>query len=173
MARARGSFANETGEATTKCLCLSEKWLENILSETMEYTEERDRDFMNAYRREVRRAWEETGQVDRGEVLRRAIEGGAPGFYVEFEYARRGVSARLRHRLRSRHRDYMRPKRMIWEDLADRVMSEMTGSRVPLRLGEALARVLAEGNAPRFYIEPRTARRIVSRMIMKTRLTGK
>ncbi len=136
----------------------------NILSKAMEYTQERDRDFMTAYRREMRRAWEEPGEVDARELLRRAIEGGAPAFYVEFEYARRGVSARLRRRLRSRHRDLMRPKRLIWEDLADRVEWEMRRSRVTLRLADALARVLADGGAPRFYISCRTARRIVERM---------
>lgn len=135
-----------------------------ILSKAMEYTHERDRDFMTAYRREMRRAWEEPGEVDARELLRRAIEGGAPAFYVEFEYARRGVSARLRRRLRSRHRDLMRPKRLIWEDLADRVEWEMRRSRVTLRLADALARVLADGGAPRFYISSRTARRIVEKM---------
>ena len=130
----------------------------------MEYTQERDRDFMNAYRREMRLAWAGEGPVESREVMRRAIEGGAPGVYVGFEYARRGVSARLRRRLRRRHRESMPAKRRIWEDLADRVESEMAGARGMLSLSEALARVLAEGNAPCFYIGPRTARRIVAKL---------
>ncbi len=84
----------------------------------MEYTQERDRDFMNAYRREMRLAWAGEGPVER----------------------------------------------RIWEDLADRVESEMAGARGMLSLSEALARVLAEGNAPCFYIGPRTARRIVAKL---------
>lgn len=127
----------------------------------MEYTQERDRDFVNAYRRELRRAWERGEQLEAAEVLRRAIEGGAPGFYIGFDYARRGVSDRLRRRLRSRHREWMPVKRVLWEDLAERVEAEMVGGRGRLRMSEALARVLAEGNAPRFYMGPRTARRIL------------
>ncbi len=130
----------------------------------MEYTQERDRDFVNAYRRELRRAWERGEEVEAGEVLRRAIEGGAPGFYIGFDYARRGVSDRLRRRLRSRHRDWMGVKRSLWEDLAERVEAELVSAHGRLRMSEALARVLAEGNAPRFYIGPRTARRILLRM---------
>ena len=138
----------------------------------MEYTQERDRDFVNAYRRELRRAWERGEQLEATEVVRRAIEGGAPGFYIGFDYARRGVSDRLRRRLRSRHREWMPVKRALWEDLAERVEAEMVSGRGRLRMSEALARVLAEGNAPRFYMGPRTARRILLRMNGKN-LNGK
>ena len=128
----------------------------------MEYTKDRDRDFLKAYRREMRRAWARKETIESQELIRRAIEGGAPGFYVGFECARRRVSARLRRRLRNRHREQIRSKRMLWDDLTDRVESELSGvGRRRLKLPEALARVLAKGNAPQFYIEPRTARRIL------------
>lgn len=130
----------------------------------MEYTQERDRDFMNAYRRELRRALSRGEQVESGEVVRRAIEGGAPGFYIGFDYARRGVASRLRRRLRSRHRDMMAPRHMLWDELTERVERELTGGHGRLRLPEALARVLAAGDAPRFYISDRTARRILGKI---------
>ena len=139
-----------------------------ILSGTMEYTQERDRDFVSAYRRELRQAWERGEHLETAEMIRRAIDGGAPGFYVGFDYARRGVSDRLRRRLRSRHRNWTGVKRGIWDDLAERVEVEIMSSHARLRLPEALARVLAEGNAPRFYMSERTARRILQKMNGKT-----
>lgn len=129
----------------------------------MEYTQIRDNDFLKAYRREIRLAWEGGEAVDSEEVLLRALQGGAPQFYVGFDYARRGVGQRLRRRLRPRHR-LLTVKRQLWEDLTQRVRDEVVRSDGRLSVSDALARVLAEGNAPRFYIGPRTARRILSRM---------
>ena len=40
----------------------------------MEYTKDRNRDFLKAYRREMRRAWERKETIESQELIRRAIE---------------------------------------------------------------------------------------------------
>lgn len=109
---------------------------------------QRNRDFIRACRRiisESRRA------LTAAEVAVAAASGPAPEFYISFGHAYKVLSHMRRHGLTMPREG----NQAVYADLHDRV--EVLMRRRRCGLAEAIALVLAAGNAPRFYLTPKSA----------------
>ncbi len=109
----------------------------------------RDRDFLRACRRIIS---ESPVALQASEVARRAALTPAPAFYLSYGYALR----RLRYlRRRGEARKARAGAPAVFAELDRRVDSVM--HRRHISDAEALAHVLAEGNAPCYYLLPGAA----------------
>ncbi|MCM1077058.1 MAG: hypothetical protein NC411_06835 [Bacteroides sp.] len=95
--------------------------------------------------------------VDIESIARQASQSPAPMYYCTYDYALRMLRV-LRHGRLTLRRD-RRLKQ--WEELNERVSRLM--EKRAIRLPEALANVLAEGNASQFFISPSTASTLIRR----------
>lgn len=122
----------------------------------------RNRDFMLACRRVIESSSEPLSQK---EVAIRAAGMVAPEFYVSFGYALR----RLKEMESGGRATFRRQSaaEMFWE-LRKRVRRLMR--RHGLQQADALARVLARGNAPSFYLSPSAARCLLCKLIQEARV---
>lgn len=122
----------------------------------LEYIEQRDRDF-TARCRELRKGLRPGERVTRRELVERAIGGGAPCYYLTFDYAYRMLRDYRRGRLPPR---YNRLKTQMLQELARKTDSykQSTGCTADT---EALSVVLARGAASRFFISPDYAIRLL------------
>lgn len=126
----------------------------------LEYVKERDRDFMESCRRAKRELLASDGEIDVMSVIRRAIYGGAPSYYVGFERAERMLRRYESGRMPSTART---EKTLMWSELSERVGDHMRRHRLRRR-GSAIAMVLAEGNAGRYFISETYALRLYYRL---------
>ncbi len=119
--------------------------------------EERDRDLYAAYTRALTSQDKRRGQVSRGALIRQAINSVAPRFYITYEEARRNV----KRVMSGRQPRCASPLRIaMYNDLSNLVASYLR--RHPsLDFNRALAAVLGEKQAPRFYITERSALLII------------
>ena len=128
-----------------------------------EYTEQRNRDFMKAVKREITEHYERGGKVKVDRVIRAVLERGAPGYYVSYRYARRavgdlmarGVIERYEGKLRRQSRRDM----MIEIGRKCKVIMEKRG----VNLGRALTDVLAGGMASSFFMTMGYAKQVYYR----------
>lgn len=121
----------------------------------------RDRDFLRICRRIVS---ESTRPLTAAQIAKAAAESPAPEFYVTFTYARRRLSYLRRNGLDSTTHD---GPTAAFDELRRRVDRLM--ARKGITESEALALVLCEGNAPRFYIRPAAAAFLYGRLRREAR----
>lgn len=119
----------------------------------------RNADFMAECRRQAALIIGSGRECRVAEIVSAALACGAPQYYVEFEYARRHVrdiivSGRGETKCRgARHK--------MMHEIAHKVIARMSDKQI--KLSDALAKVLAEGNASSFFITEHYARRLYHR----------
>ncbi|MDE6100849.1 MAG: hypothetical protein K2G01_07365 [Paramuribaculum sp.] len=121
----------------------------------------RNRDFLRICRRIIS---ESTRPLTAAQIAKAAAESPAPEFYVTFPYARRRLS-QLRRNGTDRNRSD--GPTAAFDELRRRVDRLMT--RKDITESEALALVLCEGNAPRFYLRPAAALFLYGQLRRKAR----
>ncbi len=122
--------------------------------------EERDRDLYAAYTRVLTLRQEGRGQFTRRALIRQTVNSEAPRFYVGYDEARRNIK-RIMGGEQPRCASPVRIA--MYNDLANLVASYLR--RHPsLNFNEALAAVLGEKRAPRFYLTERSALLIIYAM---------
>lgn len=135
-----------------------------------EYTEKRNRDFMQAFRHEMQEMWNRGEDVNVEKVIERVAESEAPGYYVSYRYARRavgdlierGVIRKYQGKLRSHSRHDM----MI--EIGRKCQERM--ERQGVNLGRALVDVLVTEKASSFFMTKTYARQLYYRMGKKRRI---
>lgn len=90
-------------------------------------------------------------------MVNETINGKAPGYYITFDYARRLLSLYRRGRL---PKGLSRLRCELIAELNQRVEQLNLGTNSHA-VGDALSKVLAKGNASRFFITTATARRFL------------
>lgn len=91
------------------------------------------------------------------EIARKIVDGPAPGYYIDHSRAMRFLHLYQRNKLPV---NMSRQKRRMWTEIFGRVNKTMC--RYPhLTQTRALQRVLCEGQASSFFIEPVTAAKIL------------
>lgn len=112
----------------------------------------RNRDFVDAVRRQVELCGD--GRLPAlEEVIRRAIDGGAPHYYMSYETALRRTRE-LRHKGRTRLKEGSSRARRMWEEFFIRVETLLEGCP-GMEIGIAVTRVLAAEPASGFFISVR------------------
>lgn len=91
-------------------------------------------------------------------LVEKTIAGKAPRYYLTYDYARRMLSLYRKHRL---PRNYNPHKRDMITEIAHKV-DQLMAHRPGTTENDALALVLARGEASRFFLSPATARRIIN-----------
>lgn len=118
----------------------------------------RNESFFNTCK-EVARSF--SGRVSTKDIVDIALARPGVDYFVDYDTARRHVGRILRSRSMWM---YAKVREGIWHELAFRVTRLMT--RYPhLSSDQALARILAEGKASRYFIGASSARRIYQRML--------
>ncbi len=120
----------------------------------------RNRDFLRACRRVIS---ESPVALTAAQVARAASTSPAPEFYVTFGHAFKVISYMRLHKVKMPRQG----NRAIYADLNDRAESVMR--RRGCSLSDALAIVLAAGNAPGFYLKPSTAAFLYSKLLNRRR----
>ena len=92
-------------------------------------------------------------------IIEQTINSEAPGYYITYDYALR-LLRQYRHR--KLPRNYSALKRDMVIEIARKV-NKLMELQQGYTEGEALAMVLASGNASRFFISPISARRIIKK----------
>ncbi|MBD5247314.1 MAG: hypothetical protein HDS54_04000 [Barnesiella sp.] len=129
-----------------------------------EYTEQRNRDFMAAYRREMRAMFAKGEEMNVERIIARVVEQEAPGYYVSYRYARRAVGDLMERGVIDRYdgglRRHSRRDMMIeiGRKCAERMRERGMG------LGQALTDVLVSERASSFFMTRAYARQLFYRM---------
>lgn len=117
----------------------------------------RNQELMSSWRRGLRQTLDANAYKDRNQVIDGVIAGGNPRYDVSYDYA-----VRVMYRMLRDHRPapYSRPlKRQMWEEISSHVRRTMAkrGCSIP----EAVAAVLAEQKASRYFISRKQASKII------------
>lgn len=120
---------------------------------TMRFTAERNRDLRAIARRLVKMSDE---PMTDAELVERTILHTAPGYYADYDYAVH-IIPRL---LRLPREVAARRSHGKWLEIADRAHEAIAEGKAT-NLSAAIAYVLGQGRASRFFIGPATARRII------------
>ncbi len=124
------------------------------------YKEERDRDLFRAYNDALKSLGKEAVNMPREKVVRHVVYSVAPRFYISYEEARRNV----KRIFSGRSPRCASPIRIeMYNDLANLLASYLR-RRPRSSFNDALCSVLAEKQAPRFYLSERSALLIIYRM---------
>lgn len=128
--------------------------------------DQRNEDFLHECRRQKRLAYAEGEYLTVRGIVSRAIGSPAPGYYLDYGYARREVSRYLRdedgHDFPPQTDDKRTRRRMIRE-IAGKCKAMMASDR-QLDLSGALARVLAFEPASSFFLTERYGLRLYYRI---------
>lgn len=124
----------------------------------LEAIKQRDRDFISRYRAVCDRL-QEGEPACRRSLVQRAVMGGAPCYYVTFDYAYRMLRSLRRGRLPP---GYSRLKLLMWQEIADKTdrYKQLMGVKSD---AEALSVVLARNSASRFFISIDYAMRLLDK----------
>lgn len=128
-----------------------------------EYTEQRNREFMRAVRREKQQRYERGEAVTVEGVIRAVLEQEAPGYYVSYRYARRAVGDLISRGVIERYSGKLR--RHSRRDMMIEIGRKCKGimERRGVRLGEALTEVLVGGRASSFFMTRAYAKQLYYR----------
>ncbi len=126
----------------------------------LEFINQRNTDFITACRRERARLVSSGSCPGNRDIVRHAINGGAPSYYVSHQYASRMLSLLETDRL---PQSISAEKRKMWNDIAASVETAMTCHRFRRRTN-ALAAVLTGSTAQRFYISETYGLRLFYRL---------
>jgi len=126
-----------------------------------EYTEQRNSDFMKAYRDEVRRMFERGEKMTVEKVVERVLAGDAPGYYVSYQYARRAVGDLIGRGVIERYSGNLRrhSRRDMMIEIGRKCVERMNSRGV--NLGRALVDVLAGERASSFFMTKSYARQLI------------
>lgn len=122
-----------------------------------EYQTARDADFKQAVGRVIRERNKNGEQIRMSEAVRAAINGGAPHYYISYDYAYRHLSL---YRRGKKNRKGARPE--MWVEL-DRRVNELGKRRPDAPVSRRLEEVLRSG-ATRFFITERYGMRLINRV---------
>lgn len=118
----------------------------------------KQRDFLVECRREMARAVEKGEPTTVEEIAWRASQRPAPGYYLEYGYARRQLG-----RLMAGDQSGVVNRGEMWRELLGRIREVM--DRTPdLKFGQALSRVLAVGGASSYFYSASYAGRLYKRL---------
>ena len=119
----------------------------------------RRKDLQKCYDKIVKQCKKQGVKSNSITIIKQTINSEAPGYYITYDYARR-LLRQYRHR--KLPRNYSALKRDMITEIARKV-NKLMESQQGYTEGEALAMVLASGNASRFFISPISARRIINK----------
>ncbi|MBR6746058.1 MAG: hypothetical protein IKL83_01605 [Muribaculaceae bacterium] len=129
-----------------------------------EYTEQRNRDFMRAFRDEMKAMYNRGESVNVEKVIERVASREAPGYYVSYRYARRAVGDLIGRGVIANYsgglRRHSRRDMMIEIGQKCRLRMEQKG----INLGRALVDVLVEEKASSFFMTKSYARQLYYKM---------
>lgn len=114
-------------------------------------------DFHKCYQKTLQRHALTGKRVSVTALVNETINGKAPGYYVTFDYARRLLSLYRRGKL---PKGLSRLRCELIAELNQRVEQLNLGTNSHA-VGDALSKVLAKGNASRFFITTATAKRFL------------
>lgn len=117
----------------------------------------RRKDLQKCYDKIVKQCKKQGGKSTSATIIEQTINSEAPGYYITYDYALRLLR---QYRRRKLPRNYSTLKRDMITEIARKV-NKLMESQQGYTEGEALAMVLAGGNASRFFISPISARRII------------
>lgn len=129
------------------------------MNRNQQITDRRDRDFMSACRRAMPKI---KGPLTSMAIAEMAAKSPAPEFYVSYLHALRTVSL-----MRRREGFPKSGNRSQYAEISRR--AGILEHRHGLKLRDAVARVLAEGNAPSFYLTPLSARNLFNKLSRRAR----
>jgi hypothetical protein len=113
------------------------------------------------------------GDNDVKRAVGKALEGGAPEYYITYSSALKGLRRMRGKNVCERTKSFgRRPKIEQWQELQDRVNREMC-KKNGVNMESALSRVLAEGKASGFFISYPTAMRIFRMYVKKSYVVSK
>ena len=121
------------------------------------YSAQRNHDFMRECHRQREKAFDEGRKLLTNEIIAHAINSTAPAYYVDHGYALRYVSLYNRNKLKIKNKKGTRYEML--QELSEKCQ-QLMAKQPGLSLNHALARVLTEGNASRYFITFHTARRL-------------
>ena len=119
----------------------------------------RRKDLQKCYNKIVKQCEKQGVTPTSTNIIEQTINSEAPGYYITYDYARRLLR---QYRRRKLPRNYNALKRDMVIEIARKV-NKLMESQQGYTEGEALAMVLASGNASRFFISPISARRIINK----------
>ena len=125
----------------------------------------RNQELMSSWRQYLKRVMDSEAYKGRGEVIDGVLAGGTPRYDVSYDYAVRVMYWMLRdHRPAPCRRSL---KRQMWEEISRHVRRtiERRGCSIP----EAVAVVLAEKKASRYFISQKQASKIIYHEIRNSR----
>lgn len=96
------------------------------------------------------------------EIVARAVESEAPGYYLDYEYALLTLY-RMRNGMRARRRD----KREMWDEIEGKVNAALEESGGTISIATALNRVLAEERASRYFITAEYGKKLYEQLRRK------
>lgn len=124
----------------------------------LEFKDERDKDFLEAYERMLKEFGRDAPYVCRRSIIREALKRKAKRFYVSYEQCYRNISRMVAGKevvIRSFW------KRIMYEDILEAVKKKMSEG---MRLDDAVMNVVYSP-APRFYIDEDTAVLLLYRLV--------
>lgn len=133
-------------------------------NEMGEYTEQRNRDFMQAFRHEMRGMFDRGEEVTVEKVITNVLAADAPGYYVSYRYARRAVGDLIERGVITRHNGHVRrhSRRDMMMEIGRKCLTRMESQG--LSLGRALVDVLVTERASSFFMTKVYARQLFYRM---------
>lgn len=117
----------------------------------------RKRDFMKRYEEMSTKYANAIAPLSKKALVVKAIKSVAPSYYISYDYARRLLRLYRRGLL---PKSYNPLRRSMIEEIAQRV-DKIKTSMTSHAEGYALVKVLAAGNASRFFITPATAVKLI------------
>ena len=128
----------------------------------MYFKRERDRDFVKAYERVMRRYGDKAPYISRKEIVAQTILESAPKFYITYEMAHRNVSLILRNKPLPCNNPL---KKEMYNDIAQLTLEYMRNyKKQNVDFNEALISVLSGFPAPRFYINETSANSLICKL---------
>ncbi|RXE71376.1 hypothetical protein ED352_05605 [Muribaculaceae bacterium Isolate-002 (NCI)] len=137
-----------------------------------EYTEQRNRDFMAAFRREMKGMFYRGEEVTVEKVIGRVMAGDAPGYYVSYRYARRAVGDLIERGVIRNYKGGLRrhSRHDMMIEIGRKCRERMDG--MGMSLGRALVDVLVTERASSFFMTRVYARQLFYRMGKKSKKGG-
>lgn len=129
-----------------------------------EYTEQRNRDFMRAFRDEMKAMYNRGESVNVEKVIERVASREAPGYYVSYRYARRAVGDLIERGVIRKYKGGIRrhSRRDMMIEIGQKCQLRM--AQKGINLGRALVDVLVEEKASSFFMTKTYARQLYYKM---------
>lgn len=125
-----------------------------------EYIEQRNRDFMRAFRDEMKAMYNRGESVNVEKVIEQVAKKEAPGYYVSYRYARRAVGDLIERGVIRKYKGGLRrhSRRDMMIEIGRKCQLRM--EQKGINLGRALVDVLVEEKASSFFMTKSYARQL-------------